>query len=146
MGLWVAIIIIVFVTGSIFSLRINPREKAIGIMRDKARQMSLHPRLVPAPEWTKIPKMTETRASMVAFYSILLPQATMPLMRACVENNQLVVVNGSDKFQHLQVDLKGIYAVEMQSNYVGLYWDEDADIHATQLEQMKSYLVSLAEI
>ena len=38
-------------------------------MRDKARKMGLHPRLVVAPDWTNIPKVTESRASMVAYYS-----------------------------------------------------------------------------
>ena len=49
LGLWVAIIIVVFVLGSIFGLRVSPREKALGLMRDKARKIGLHPRLVPAP-------------------------------------------------------------------------------------------------
>lgn len=82
MGLWITIIIVVFVLGSILGLRVNPREKALGIMRDKARKMGLHPRLIVAPEWTNIPKATESRASMVAYYSVLLPDAKLPLMRA----------------------------------------------------------------
>ena len=54
-GIWVAVIIVVFVLGSIFGLRVSPREKALGLMREKARKMGLHPRLVAAPDWTKIP-------------------------------------------------------------------------------------------
>ena len=69
-GLWITILIVVFVLGSIFGLRVSPREKALGEMRDKARKMGLHPRLVAAPDWTKVPKATESRASMVAYYSI----------------------------------------------------------------------------
>ena len=146
MGLWVALIIVIFVLGSILGLRISPREKALGIMRDQARKIGLHPRLVVAPDWTKIPKATEKRASMVAYYSVLLPQARLPLMRALVEDQQLKVVYGDEKFHHYTMPLKGIYAIDMQANCIGVYWDEYADLHATQLEEMKTYLISLSEI
>ena len=144
-GIWVTVIIVVFVLGSIFGLRISPREKALGIMRDKARKMALHPRLVAAPDWTKIPMATENRASMVAYYSILIPDARLALMRARVEDNQLKVVQGDDKFNALPIVLKGIYAIDMQANCVGIYWDEEADLRATQLDEMKAFLHSLAE-
>ena len=145
-GTWVAVIIIVFVLGSIFGLRVSPREKALGIMRDKARKIGLHPRLVAAPDWTGIPMATEDRASMVAYYSVLLPQARLPLMRVKVEDQILKVVQGDEKFKDFPIALKGIYAIDMQANCVGLYWDEESDLRATQLEAMKAYLYSLAEI
>ncbi|CAG67419.1 conserved hypothetical protein [Acinetobacter baylyi ADP1] len=146
LGLWVAIIIVIFVLGSIFGLRVSPREKALGLMRDKARKMGLHPRLVPAPEWTKIPMASENRASMVAYYSVLIPDARLALMRACVVENKLHVVAGDTKFNDYPIALKGIYAIDMQANCVGMYWDEEADLKATQLEEMKSYLHSLATV
>ncbi|AOA57196.1 hypothetical protein [Acinetobacter larvae] len=145
-GLWVTILIVVFVLGSIVGLRVSPREKALGILRDKARKIGLHPRLIAAPEWTKIPKASENRASMVAYYSVLIPQAQLPLMRARVEQQQLEVVQGDDKFNHLPITLAGIYAIDMQANCVGIYWDEQSDLKATQLEQMKAFLLSLAEL
>ena len=145
-GLWVALVIIVFVLGSIFGLRVSPREKALGLMREKARKMGLHPRLVAAPEWTKIPMATESRASMVAYYSVLIPDARLALMRARVEEQKLQVVLGDEKFKDFPIALKGIYAIDMQANCVGLYWDEESDLRATQLEDMKSYLLKLAEI
>jgi hypothetical protein len=145
-GIWVTVVIVVFVLGSIFGLRVNPREKALGIMREKARKMALHPRLVAAPDWTKIPKATESRASMVAYYSVLIPEARLPLMRALVEEQKLRVVQGDEKFNDLPIALKGIYAIDMQANCVGLYWNEESDLRATQLEDMKAYLHSLAEL
>lgn len=145
-GLWVALIIIVFVLGSIFGLRVSPREKALGLMREKARKMGLHPRLVAAPEWTKIPMATESRASMVAYYSVLIPDARLALMRARVEEQKLQVVLGDEKFKDFPIALKGIYAIDMQANCVGLYWDEESDLRATQLDDMKAYLLKLAEI
>ncbi|MPW43482.1 ammonium transporter [Acinetobacter guerrae] len=146
LGLWVAIIIVVFVLGSIFGLRVSPREKALGLMRDKARKMGLHPRLVAAPEWTNIPKATENRASMVAYYSVLIPEARLPLMRARIADNHLNVIEGDQKFNDSPIALKGIYAIDMQANCVGLYWDEETDLRATQLEDMKAYLLQLAAV
>ncbi|MDY6449255.1 ammonium transporter [Acinetobacter faecalis] len=144
-GIWVAVVIVVFVLGSIFGLRVSPREKALGMMRDKARKMGLHPRLVAAPEWTKIPMASEKRASMVAYYSILLPEARLPLMRARIVDQQFDLVHGDEKFKNFPIALKGIYAIDMQANCVGLYWDEESDLRATQLEDMKALLTSLAE-
>ncbi|TCB79970.1 ammonium transporter [Acinetobacter sp. ANC 4173] len=145
-GIWVAVVIIVFVLGSILGLRVSPREKALGLMREKARKMGLHPRLVAAPDWTKIPLASSNRASMVAYYSVLIPDARLPLMRARVEDQQLKVVQGDEKFNNSLIALKGIYAIDMQANCVGLYWDEEADLKATQLEDIKAYLHALAEL
>ena len=144
-GIWVIGFIILFVLGSILGLRVSPREKALGMMREKARKMGLHPRLVAAPDWTKIPMASSSRASMVAYYSVLIPDARLPLMRARVEDQQLKVVKGNDKFNALPIALKGIYAIDMQANCVGLYWDEESDLRATQLDDIKTYLQSLAE-
>lgn len=145
-GLWITILIVVFVLGSIFGLRVSPREKALGIMRDKARKMGLHPRLVAAPDWTKVPKATENRASMVAYYSVIIPEGRLLLMRALIEDQKLKVIQGDEKFNDFPIALKGIYAIDMQSNCVGLYWNEDSDLHATQLDDMKALLKKMAEI
>ena len=145
-GIWVAVVIIVFVLGSIFGLRVSPRERALGIMREKARKMGLHPRLVVAPDWTKVPMATEKRASMVAYYSVLLPDARLPLMRARVVDNKLELVHGDEKFKDFPIALKGIYAIDMQANCVGLYWYEESDLRATQLDDIKALLHSLAEL
>ena len=144
-GIWVAVAIIIFVMGSIFGLRVSPREKALGLMRKKKKKMGLHPRLVVAPDWTKIPKATESRASMVAYYSVLIADARLPLMRALVTDQKLELLHGDEKFQGLPIALKGIYAIDMQANCVGIYWDEEADLRATQLDEMKAFLHSLAE-
>ena len=145
-GIWVAVAIIIFVMGSIFGLRVSPRERALGMMREKARKMGLHPRLVVAPDWTKVPMATEKRASMVAYYSVLIPDARLPLMRARVVDQKLELVQGDDKFKDFPIALKGIYAIDMQANCVGLYWDEEADLKAAQLDDIKALLHSLAEL
>ena len=145
-GIWITVFIVLFVLGSIFGLRVSPREKALGLMRERARKMALHPRLVAAPDWTKIPMASSSRASMVAYYSVLIPDARLPLMRARVEDQKLKLVQGDEKFNDLPIALKGIYAIDMQANCVGLYWDEESDLRATQLDDIKTYLQSLAEL
>ena len=145
-GIWVAVVIVIFVMGSILGLRVSPREKAIGMMRDQARKMGLHPRLVVAPDWTKIPMATENRASMVAYYSVLLPEARLPLMRARIVDQKFEIVHGDDNFKDFPIALKGIYAIDMQANCVGMFWDEEADLRATQLEDIKALLHALAEL
>ena len=67
-------------------------------------------------------------------------------MRARVVENQLELVHGDDKFKDFPIALKGIYAIDMQANCVGLFWDEEVDLRATQLEDMKTLLHSLAEL
>jgi hypothetical protein len=54
-------------------------------------------------------------------------------------------VQGDQKFNDLPIALKGVYAIDMQANCVGLYWDEETDLRATQLEAMKAYLHELAQ-
>lgn len=139
-AIWVVGIIVLFLLGSIFGLRVSPREKALGLLREKARKMSLHPRLVAAPEWTKIPKASETRASMVAYYSILVPEGKFPLMRAINDAGHLHVLQGKHPFDAQAIQLKGIYAIDMQANCVGAYWDESEDFQGEQLEKLKDYL------
>ena len=144
-GIWITVAIVLFVLGSIFGLRVSPREKALGLMREQARKIGLHPRLIVAPEWTKIPKATESRASMVAYYSVLIPEARLALTRALVNDGKLQVVQGEQKHNDLPIALKGVYAIDMQANCVGLYWNEEVDLRATQLEEMKTYLHDLAQ-
>ena len=145
-GIWVIGFIILFVLGSILGLRVSPREKALGMMREKARKMGLNPRLIVAPDWTGVPMATENRASMVAYYSVIMPDTRLPLMRAKVEDQKLKLIQGDEKFNDFPIALKGIYAIDMQANYVGIYWDEESDLKASQLEDMKAYLLHLAEI
>ncbi len=145
-GIWVAVVIVIFVMGSILGLRVSPREKAIGMMRDQARKMGLHPRLVVAPDWTKIPMATENRASMVAYYSVLLPEARLPLLRARIVDQKFEIVLVDGNFKDFPIELKGIYAIDMQANCVGMFWDEEADLRATQLEDIKALLHALAEL
>ena len=75
-------------------------------MRDQARsKMGLHPRLIVAPEWTKVPMASEKRASMVAYYSVLIRMLVW-LCAARAVDGKLQVVQGDQKFNDLPIALK----------------------------------------
>lgn len=144
-GLWITIIIIVFVLGSILNFRTSPRDKALAKLREDARKMGLNPRLVPAPDWLKLPKNGQY-APMVAYYHIIISDGALPLMRAKVENQQLNIILGDNRYQHQAVNVQGIYAVEMQANSVAVYWDESQDLHGEHLAELKTFLQNLAQL
>lgn len=142
-GLWVTIIIVLFVVGSIFNLRTSPRDKALAQLRENARKMGLNPRLVPAPEWLKLEKNGQY-SPMIAYYHVIIADGKLPLMRALVQNQQLKVVMGDERYQQKTVNLNGLYGIEMQANTVAVYWDEGQDLHGEHLLTMKDFLQNLA--
>lgn len=144
-GLWVTLIIVLFVIGSIFNLRTSPRDKALAQLRENARKMGLNPRLVPAPEWLKLPK-NGNYAPMIAYYHVIIADGKLPLMRALIEQQQLKVVMGDERYQQKTVHLNGLYGIEMQANSVAVYWDESADLHGEHLADLKAFLQQLAEV
>lgn len=146
-GFWIIVLVAVFMFGSFMSVRISPREKALGEMRDRARKLGFLPRLMAAPEWIKHKTNSGKPGGMVAYYSVVLPQSMHPLMQARVVDGRLKVEKGSSALQDVVLDtrLKGIQALEIQSNSAGFYWDEAVDLHGEQLEVMKSVLVGFAE-
>ena len=143
-GIWISIIIVAFLLGTILNFRTSPKDKALANIREKARKMGLNPRLIPAPEWLGLAK-NGTYAQMVAYYSVIIPEGKFALMRAVVNNQTLNVQVGNEKFQNYPVAITGAFAVEMQANSVSLYWDELADKNNNQLENVKQFLMQLAE-
>lgn len=143
-GIWISIIIVAFLLGTILNFRTSPKDKALANIREKARKMGLNPRLIPAPEWLGLAK-NGTYAQMVAYYSVIIPEGKFALMRAVVNNQTLNVQVGNEKFQNYPVTITGVFAVEMQANSVSLYWDELADKNNDQLENVKQFLMQLAE-
>ena len=146
-GFWIIVVVIVFMFGSFMSVRISPREKALGNMRDRARKLGFLPRLIAAPEWVQHKTSAGKAGGMVAYYSLVLPQSMHAHMQARVVDGRLKVEKGVSVLQDVVLDtrLKGIQALEVQSNSAGFYWDEEVDLHGEQLETMKSVLVGLAE-
>lgn len=144
-GYWIIGFVIIFMLGSMLNLRVSPREKALGELRVRARNMGLNPRLIAAPAWIHHTRPTGKPGGMVAFYSVIVQDGRMPLVQALVKDQKLQVVSGNDTLNQQPLALYGAYAVEMQSNYVGIYWDEEADLQGTQLDVMKETLLGLAK-
>ena len=146
-GFWIIVVVVVFMFGSFMSVRISPREKALGNMRDRARKLGFLPRLIAAPEWVQHKTSAGKVGGMVAYYSLVLPQSMHAHMQARVVDGRLKVEKGVSILQDVVLDprLKGIQALEVQSNSAGFYWNEEVDLLGEQLETMKSVLVELAE-
>lgn len=81
---------------------------------------------------------------MVAYYSLIIPNAQLNLLRAINRNGYWQVVSGASEIDHQRIELQGVYALDRQANSIGVYWDEHADLAGTQLEKLKQYLHSLA--
>jgi hypothetical protein len=139
--------VVVFMLGTFMSARISPREKLQGELRDKARKIGLQPRLIPAPLWIHHKNYQGKPGGMVAYYSVVLPEATHALVQALVVDGALQVVKGEDSLQGyvLAGNLKGIIAIEIQSNSAAFFWEEEEDVYGEQLETMKSALIAAAE-
>jgi hypothetical protein len=144
-ALWIIVVITLFVLGTILGVRVSPREKALGELRDRARKMGLHPRLVPAPPWTGHLASNGKAGGMMAYYHMVLPDARLPLLQATVIDGCLHVQQGNPRFNQQALSLKGAQAIDMQANSIGLYWDEYADLHGTALDTIKTTLLSLAQ-
>ena len=144
-AVWVIVPIVLFVLGTVLGVRVSPREKALGELRDRARKMDLHPRLVPAPAWTGHLASNGQAGGMMAYYHMVLPDARLPLLHAKVVDGRLHVLKGDLALEGRALDLVGAQALDMQSNSIGLYWDEAADLQGTALDRMKQTLLTLAQ-
>lgn len=141
---WVIGLIILFMIGSITGLRLNPREKALGQLRERARKMGLHPRVLAAPDWIDHHRTNGERGGMVAFYHVIVPQGQLPLVQARIQDQQIHVVRGDTRYNGRLIPLDGVMAVEMQANSIGIYWDEETDLHGERLESLKTALLALS--
>ena len=145
-GYWIIGIVAVFMFGTFMSARISPREKALVNLRDRAKKMGFILRLIPAPQWIEHKTRSGKVGGMVAYYSLILPESTHALVQARLVDGRLVIEKGEPKLQNLALDsrLKGVFAIEIQSNSVGVFWDEEEDLHGEHLDTLKSVLIACA--
>ena len=159
---WIIGTIVIFVLGQWLMLRPNPREQALGQLRDRARKLGLNPRLVKAPAWIWPTVASATpRPALVACYSVLLPNATLPLRQMRIENGHWQPISTTKATTKATTNpdtsasisdtrwgpvppLAGAYAVEMQANSISIYWDEEADLAGAELDKLPEALKLLA--
>lgn len=86
MGMWIAIIIVLFVLGSMMTLKPSGIDQRVDKLRMAARRLQLNPKLVPCPEWVR-GRDNEYGRGMLGQYGLVLDNAKMP-------HNRYQVVSG----------------------------------------------------
>ncbi|MGM8885793.1 hypothetical protein ACS8FD_07605 [Psychrobacter sp. 1U2] len=87
MGIWIAILIVLFVLGSMMALKPNGIDQRLDKLRMTARRLQLNPKLVTCPEW--IPgRDDEYGRGMMGQYCLVLENVQLPHTRYRVIDGQ----------------------------------------------------------
>lgn len=145
-AIWIIVAIVLFILGNLFGLRLNPREKALGQLREQARKLGLQPRLVPMPDWVRQAHPdARAHSGLVAYYHLIVPNGQLPWIQATVTAGQLHLQRGHLEWQGHSFVLDGAYAIELQANSAGVYWDESRDLSGQHLTALRDQLLALAQ-
>ncbi|MEN2750371.1 hypothetical protein AAIR29_01860 [Psychrobacter sp. FBL11] len=87
MGLWIAVVIVLFVLGSMMALKPNGIDQRLDKLRMTARRLQLHPKLVACPDWIK-GRDNEYGRGMLGQYCLVLEDTQLPHMRYQVIDGQ----------------------------------------------------------
>ncbi len=87
MGIWIAILIVLFVLGSMMALKPNGIDQRLDKLRMTARRLQLNPKLVACPDW--LPgRDNELGRGMMAQYCLVLEGIQLPYTRYRVVDGQ----------------------------------------------------------
>ncbi len=87
MGIWIAILIVLFVLGSMMALKPNGIDQRLDKLRMTARRLQLNPKLVACPDW--LPgRDNEQGRGMMAQYCLVLEGIQLPYTRYRVVDGQ----------------------------------------------------------
>ena len=87
MGIWIAIIIVLFVLGSMMALKPNGIDQRLDKLRMTARRLQLNPKLVTCPDWV-LGRDNENGRGMLGQYCLMLDDMQLPHMRFRVIDGQ----------------------------------------------------------
>ena len=87
MGLWIGIVIVLFVLGSMMALKPSGIDQRLDKLRMTARRLQLNPKLVTCPDWVK-GKDNEYGRGMIGQYGLVLENIKLPLTRYQVIDGQ----------------------------------------------------------
>ncbi len=87
MGMWIAIVIVLFVLGSMMALKPSGIDQRLDKLRMTARRLQLNPKLVTCPDWVK-GKDNEYGRGMIGQYGLVLDNVKLPLTRYQVIDGQ----------------------------------------------------------
>ena len=87
MGMWIAILIVLFVLGSMMALKPSAIDQRLDKLRMTARRLQLNPKLVNCPDWIK-GKDNEYGRGMMGQYCLILEDVNLPFTRYQVIDGQ----------------------------------------------------------
>ena len=87
MGMWIAIVIVLFVLGSMMALKPSAIDQRLDKLRMTARRLQLNPKLVNCPDWIK-GKDNEYGRGMMGQYCLILDDTNLPFTRYQVIDGQ----------------------------------------------------------
>ena len=87
MGMWIAIVIVLFVLGSMMALKPSGIDQRLDKLRMTARRLQLNPKLVTCPDWIK-GKDNEYGRGMMGQYCLILENTNLPFTRYQVIDGQ----------------------------------------------------------
>ena len=87
MGMWIAILIVLFVLGSMMALKPSGIDQRLDKLRMTARRLQLNPKLVTCPDWIK-GKDNEFGRGMMGQYCLILDNTNLPFTRYQVIDGQ----------------------------------------------------------
>ena len=87
MGMWIAILILLFVLGSMMALKPSGIDQRLDKLRMTARRLQLNPKLVTCPDWIK-GKDNEYGRGMMGQYCLILENTNLPFTRYQVIDGQ----------------------------------------------------------
>ncbi|MDE4454936.1 hypothetical protein [Psychrobacter sp. DAB_AL62B] len=87
MGMWIAILIVLFVLGSMMALKPNGIDQRLDKLRMTARRLQLNPKLISCPDWIK-GKDNEYGRGMMGQYCLVLEDTQLPYTRYQVIDGQ----------------------------------------------------------
>ena len=87
MGMWIAIVIVLFVLGSMMALKPSAIDQRLDKLRMTARRLQLNPKLVTCPDWIK-GKDNEYGRGMMGQYCLILDDTNLPFTRYQVIDGQ----------------------------------------------------------
>ena len=87
MGMWIAIVIVLFVLGSMMALKPSAIDQRLDKLRMTARRLQLNPKLVNCPDWIK-GKDNEFGRGMMGQYCLILEDINLPFTRYQVIDGQ----------------------------------------------------------
>ena len=104
MGMWIAILIVLFVLGSMMALKPNGIDQRLDKLRMTARRLQLNPKLVACPDWI-LGRDNELGRGMMGQYCLVLEGVQLPQTRyrvvegewrpdtSFVDNNVMTTLN-----------------------------------------------------